>query len=82
MSTTVSITSQGQVSIPAAIRRQLGLSLGGKAVVSVQDNKMIVEPVPDFLSLKGSLQTNKPALSAREIHEQFSKFRTKSLRKK
>lgn len=52
---TVTITSQGQISIPAKIRRRLGLDKTKKALVSQKDNKIIIEPVQDFLSLGGSL---------------------------
>ena len=54
---TVSITSQGQISLPAQIRRDLGLSKTRKAFVSVRDGVVIVEPVQDMLSLKGSLKS-------------------------
>ncbi|KKQ43208.1 MAG: hypothetical protein US60_C0006G0052 [Microgenomates group bacterium GW2011_GWC1_37_8] len=52
---TVSITSQGQISIPAKIRRELGFHRSSKAIVSIEKGKMVVEPVVDFMSLKGSL---------------------------
>ncbi|OGM26377.1 hypothetical protein A3D00_04435 [Candidatus Woesebacteria bacterium RIFCSPHIGHO2_02_FULL_38_9] len=70
---TVSITSQGQMSIPADIRRTLGLSVFKKALVSIQDGKMVVEPVKDFLSLGGSLKTEKKA-SSKQIREAFQKY--------
>ena len=69
MSFTVSVTSQGQISLPAKIRKQLGFSRYGKAIVSVQDGKIIVEPVRDFLELAGSLKTTKKPLSNQELHE-------------
>lgn len=52
---TVSITSQGQISIPVKLRRQLELDKSKKANISIQDKKIIVEPIPDFLSLAGVL---------------------------
>ena len=51
----VSITSQGQISIPARMRKQLSLDEVRKATVSVEGKKIIVEPIPDLLSLRGSL---------------------------
>lgn len=71
MSYTVSITSQGQISIPAKIRRQFSLDKTKKALVSVENNKIVVEPVKDFLELQGSLKTNKKPLSNKELHELF-----------
>ncbi len=53
---TVSITSQGQISIPAKIRRELGLDKKEKALVSIDQDRIIVEPVEDFLQLEGSLK--------------------------
>ena len=52
---TVSITSQGQISIPAKLRRELGLDKSSKALVSVKEKRIIVEPISDLLSLNGSL---------------------------
>ena len=69
MAHTVSITSQGQISIPAKIRRELGLEKRKKALVSVENGKMVVEPVQDFLELRGAIKTNKKPLSSHEIHE-------------
>lgn len=66
---TVTITSQGQISIPIAIRRQLGLDILQKALVSVTDKKIIIEPVRDFLELGGSLKTNKKPLSNAELDD-------------
>jgi len=70
---TVSITSQGQMSIPAEIRRLLGLEKQQKALVSVRAGKMLVEPVSDFFDLAGSVKSSKKPLSSREIHDLFAK---------
>lgn len=69
---TVSITSQGQISIPAALRRELGLDKKQKALISKKDGKLIVEPVKDFLELGGSLKTNKKPLSNQALHDLFA----------
>lgn len=53
---TVSITSQGQISIPAKIRRQFGIGKkGGRATVTAKKGEIIIKPVKDFFELKGSL---------------------------
>lgn len=70
MSYVVSITSQGQISIPAKLRRELGLNTKKKALVSVEDKRLIVEPVKDFLELRGSLKTNIKA-TPKQIREGF-----------
>lgn len=57
MTYTVSITSQGQISIPSKLRRELGLEKIGKAQVFQEGNRIIIEPIKDFLQLGGSLKT-------------------------
>lgn len=69
----VSITSQGQISIPAPIRRKLGLDKSKKAVITEKDGKLLIEPVKDLLDLKGSLKTNITA-SSKEIREAFEEY--------
>jgi AbrB family looped-hinge helix DNA binding protein len=70
---TVSITSQGQISIPAAIRTKLGLNKYKKALI-IEDGSggVNVKPIRDFMELKGSLKTNKRPLTSEEIHELFA----------
>ena len=73
MTYTVSITSQGQISIPAPLRRKLGLDKHKKAFVSEQDGKILVEPVKDLLELRGSLKT-KIRATPRQIREAFEQY--------
>ena len=74
MTFTVSITSQGQISIPAKIRRELGLNKKQKAIVSVENGKMLLEPVKDILELAGSIKTNKKPLSPQKMRELFETY--------
>jgi AbrB family looped-hinge helix DNA binding protein len=69
MTFTVSITSQGQFSIPAKFRQKLGLEKNTKAFVTEQNGKLLVEPVKDFLQLRGSIKTDKKPLPNRKLHE-------------
>lgn len=55
MQQVVSITSQGQITIPASFRRLLGLNQYPKAIVSTDNDQLIVKPIPNFLSLAGTL---------------------------
>jgi len=59
MGTFVTITAQGQISIPARLRRALGLERFRKALVNVRDDKIIIEPVGDVVSLAGVLSQKK-----------------------
>lgn len=72
MTYTLSITSQGQISIPAKIRRELGFSKTNKAILSVANGKVMIEPVKDFLELAGSLKTNKKPLTNEQLHDLFA----------
>ena len=65
----VSITSQGQFSIPIPLRRLLGLNSGTKAMVSVEGKRLIVEPVRDFMELAGTFRTNKKPLTNDQLHK-------------
>lgn len=69
MTYTVTITSQGQISIPIAIRRQLGLEKNSRALVSEEDGKLTIKPVKDFLEMRGSIKTNKKPLSNAELDD-------------
>lgn len=69
MTYTVTITSQGQISIPAQIRRDLDLSKSKKAIVSVKNGNVIIEPVKDLLEFAGSIKTAKKPLSNDDLHD-------------
>lgn len=53
------ITQKGQVTIPVHIRRKLSVKAGQKVIFEERGRDVIVKAVPDFLSLMGSLKTNK-----------------------
>lgn len=76
---TVSITSQGQISLPAKVRRELGLHKNGKAILSVHEGTILLTPVKDLLELKGSLKTHKKPLSNEELHDFFAEGITKEV---
>lgn len=54
----VSITSQGQLTIPKALRQAFGIRGRLKAVVSKRGKVIIVEPKKDFWSLAASLKSS------------------------
>lgn len=67
MSQIISITSQGQMSIPIKLRRALGLHNYKKALVRKEKNRIIIEPLENILSLGGSLQ--RKALKKKNIQK-------------
>ncbi|MBN2604133.1 MAG: AbrB/MazE/SpoVT family DNA-binding domain-containing protein [Candidatus Thermoplasmatota archaeon] len=70
---TVSITSQGQISIPAKLRRELGLEKYKKAVITVEDKKAVITPVKDFLDYAGAFKT-KRRVSSRKVRQAFGEY--------
>ena len=69
----VSITSQGQLTIPMSIRRSFGIKGSVKAIIKREKNLIIVEPKKDFWSLEGSL-TSEVKLSDKELQEARESF--------
>ncbi|MBI2315116.1 AbrB/MazE/SpoVT family DNA-binding domain-containing protein [Candidatus Daviesbacteria bacterium] len=56
MQFTTSITQKGQATIPALIRKRLGILPNTEIVFELKDNNEApIKPVVDFLSLKGSI---------------------------
>lgn len=67
MSSFTTITPKFQVHIPVSIRREAGLTKHGKAIVSVEKSKIIIEPIRSkFMSLGGKYKVSK-AIPAEKI---------------
>jgi AbrB family looped-hinge helix DNA binding protein len=55
------ITQRGQMTIPAAIRRKLGLKVGGEVTIREADGRVVMEaPRFTFESLRGSVKARQP----------------------
>ncbi len=66
------ITSKGQVTIPAAVRRHLGVGTKDKIAFIVEDTgevKLTAAPYPTIASLRGAAGTLKEPLSWKEIQQ-------------
>ena len=59
MQFTTTVTQKGQATIPAPIRKKLRLKAGQKVAFSEHGETVIIEAVPIFLDLMGSLKTKK-----------------------
>jgi len=55
MSSMVTITSKGQVTLPVDVRRALSLKAGDKLILTVEEDRLVIRPVIDFLSLAGTV---------------------------
>lgn len=66
---TSTITSRGQVTIPKKMRMALNLHPSEKVCFYAWDKKIIIEPIPDFLSLGGNFKTTRKAPSTKKLRE-------------
>ncbi len=53
----VTITSQGQLTIPRGVRKHFGITGSTKARLRTDGHRIVVEPQNDFWSLSGSLRS-------------------------
>lgn len=61
MQFTTSVTQKGQATIPAFIRKKLGIKKNTKIIFELKnDNEVSFKPVVDFFTLKGSVKSSKP----------------------
>jgi AbrB family looped-hinge helix DNA binding protein len=66
------LTSKGQVTIPIAIRKKLGLKPHDQVVFEERDeNTIVIRKAADLLSLAGSLAYEGPPLDWRQLREEF-----------
>lgn len=49
----VTLSSKGQIVIPAEVRKELGLAKGNKIVVERKEDTIILRPIPNLSQLKG-----------------------------
>ena len=75
------ITQKGQVTIPAHIRRKLSVKAGQKVVFEERGDEVIVKTVADFLSLMGSVKTNK-RYDKQKADKAVGKYLAKTYREK
>jgi AbrB family looped-hinge helix DNA binding protein len=60
MQYSTSVTQKGQATIPAPIRKKLGIQPNTKIIFEIKEDEVIIKPVPDFFSMKGSIKSDKP----------------------
>jgi AbrB family looped-hinge helix DNA binding protein len=69
MDVPATVTSKGQITLPKAVRVELGLESGDRVYFRVHKGKAVLAKVPDFLSLAGSVPVppGKRGLSGDEV---------------
>ncbi len=56
----VRVTSKGQATIPAHLRRQFGISTPGRVRFTEEDGKLVVKPIRSPDEMRGSLKDDLP----------------------
>lgn len=69
----ISITRLGQITIPAKIRKDLGIYEQMQAEVEVVNDALVIRPKSDFWSLQGSL-TSPIKLTDKQLKEARGEF--------
>jgi AbrB family looped-hinge helix DNA binding protein len=80
MQKTMSITSQGQITIPSEIRQAFGITGAVKAVVKKEKDLIVIKPQLSFDDLAGSLKS-KVSLSDEELRQARDSFSKQWARK-
>lgn len=73
MQNVVSITSQGQLTIPMSVRKHFGIVGASKAIISIIDGIIVVKPKRDFWSLESSM-SSEIKLSDKQLKEARKMF--------
>ena len=56
---TSTVTTKGQATIPAPIRKKLGIKPGEKLIFEEKGKEITMKKIPNFLDLLGSIKTKK-----------------------
>lgn len=70
------ISSKGQITLPIAARRALGLEVHDRVMVVVSGDKIIIQPVRDFFELKGFLGKALPRQKERDLMRRAASLHT------
>lgn len=68
------VNTKGQVTLPAHIRKSLGVAPGNTVMVSRTADAIIVQPVPDIFLLKGSVDPRSRPEQFKKMRQQFKKY--------
>ncbi|MBU1085058.1 MAG: AbrB/MazE/SpoVT family DNA-binding domain-containing protein [Candidatus Beckwithbacteria bacterium] len=71
----VSITSQGQVTIPVSVRRAFGIKGSAKASLRKRGEEIVIKPEKDFWSLSGGMKS-KIKLTDKQLRDARKAFET------
>lgn len=71
------ITQKGQVTLPVAIREELGLLPRQKVVIMKQGDMAVIKLVSNFYSLRGSIKSRKRPEDFKSMRSNFVEYLSK-----
>lgn len=51
--TVATVSSKGQITLPASARREAGIQLHDRVFIESRDGEIVVKPVPGFMNFRG-----------------------------
>ena len=79
--TVSTISEKGQITLPAAARRRVGIKPKDRVIIETTDDAIIIKPVEDFFELEGFLGEALPEEEEREaVRKAVAKHRRKVTR--
>lgn len=69
------VSSKGQLVIPAGVRQKLGIKAGTRVAIEIEDTRLILEPITEayIRSLRGSLKGKTSMVEARDREHRLEK---------
>jgi AbrB family looped-hinge helix DNA binding protein len=67
--TVATVSSKGQITLPAAARREAGINLHDRVYIESRNGEIVVRPVPDLMKFKGFAGKALPREVEKEIME-------------
>ena len=75
MEEVVTVTSKGQITLPAKLRRKLEIEKGGKLAVRLEGETIKIRPIPKLSKLAGAdrnlFKRRKPSEELREVRGEW-----------
>jgi AbrB family looped-hinge helix DNA binding protein len=75
------VSSKGQVTLPAQIRKQLGIGPNDRVTIDTVDDAIVIRRAPDLFELKGFLGKHLPEREEREQMQQAAATHVKGGRR-
>lgn len=65
------VNIKGQVTIPADIRKIIGVEPQDKVMVMEEEDRIVIQPMPDIFSLMGSVKPKSKPEDLKKMRKQF-----------